>query len=126
MATLKLLAPLALIALFAVGVCADDKKDKPKDEPKPGGLGVMLGHEEGEKGFKITSVNGGSAAEKAGIKADDIVLKLDGKEVGEVGDFVMAIRAHKPGDKITLTIKRGDKEMEIKVTLGEAPKQQDN
>src|ERR1044071_2910541 len=99
MAMLKLLAPLAVVALIAVGARADDK-DKPKDAPKKGGLGVMAAQSEDEKGIKITEVNAGSAAEKAGLKADDVVLKMDGKEVGNLMDFVGAVRGHKPGDKI--------------------------
>ncbi len=120
MAAVKMLTGLAVVVLFAVGVRADDKKkdDKPA---KAGYLGIMIDAEDGK--IRIKDVVAGAPADKGGLKADDVVIKLDGKEVKDVQDFVSSVRAHKPGDKITLTVKRGDKEMEIKITAGEAPEQ---
>ena len=120
MAAVKLLTPLALIALFVVAVRADDKKKEDKPA-KAGYLGIKI--DGGDGAVRITEVVAGAPAEKGGLKADDVVTKLDGKEVKDLQDFVTAVRAHKPGDKITLTVKRGDKEMEIKITAGEAPDQ---
>ena len=122
MAALKVLTPLALIALLVVGVRADDKKKEDKDKPaKAGYLGVKIDPADGK--IRITEVFDDGPAAKGGLKADDVVVKLDGKEFTDFPDFVAAVRAHKPGDKITLTVKRGDKEMEIKITAGEAPDQ---
>ena len=57
----------------------------------------------------------------AGLKADDIILKADGKKVEGLSDFVTAVRDTKPGTTMVLTIQRGDKEMEIKVKVGKKP-----
>jgi len=120
MAAVKVLTPLALVLLIAVGVRADDKKKEDKDKPaKAGYLGIMIDADDGK--IRIKEVVAGAPAEKGGLKADDVVLKLDGKEINDLQAFVEAVRGHKPGDKITLTVKRGDKEMEIKITAGEKP-----
>ncbi len=57
-------------------------------------------------------------SEKAGMKAGDIVEKLDGKKLQDYDALVAAIRASKPGDKMKLTVKRGESTKEIEVTLG--------
>ena len=71
------------------------------------------------------------AADKAGIKAGDIVLTVDGKEfskspVPEMMEmhFARVFDGLKPGDKITLGILRAGKRLEIPVTLGTSPKNQ--
>jgi S1-C subfamily serine protease len=89
-------------------------------EDKPGFLGVQLKADDNGK-IQITGLVEDGPAGKAGLKADDVIVKLDGKDVGEVAEFVKAIKAHKAGDKITLQVLRDGKEMEIKITLGEAP-----
>jgi S1-C subfamily serine protease len=120
MAALKVLTPLALLALFAAGARADDKP-KPQDKPaKSGFLGIRIAVTDDEH-IKIMEVIPGAPADKGGLKAEDIVIKMDGKDVKGLEAFREAVLAHKPGDKITLTVKRGDKEMEIKITAGEAP-----
>jgi S1-C subfamily serine protease len=115
-AVVRFLAPLAVVIAIVPTLRADD-------EPKPTAyLGVKLKPAEDGKGFAVDGVNEDSPANKAGIKPEDVILKLDGKEVGELDDFVQHVRKSKPGDKLTLTIKRDGKEQEIKVTLGTPPK----
>jgi serine protease Do len=93
------------------------------DDEKPMGyMGVMLDQAQDGKGIIITGVNQGSPADKAGLKPDDVILKLDGKEVGDLQDFVKHVKSSKPGDKLTLTVRHEGKEQEIKVTVGEPPK----
>src|ERR1700685_713760 len=101
-AAVRLLAPLAAVILIASGVRADDP-------PKPNGsIGIRVAKDE-TKGINIQEVIAGSPAEKAGLKTGDVVLKLDGKEVGDLTDFIKDVTSHKPDDKITLTIQREGK-----------------
>jgi putative serine protease PepD len=81
-------------------------------------LGVQLMADEGTGKIVVLAVVGDSPADKAGIKKDDVILKLDGQDAGTLANFVDAIRSRKAGDKIKLTIKRAEEEQEIEVTLG--------
>ncbi len=111
----RLMAPVAVVVMLLSAVRADD--------PKPTGyMGVMLAPAESGKGFAVTAVNKDGPADKAGLKADDVILKLNGKDVDDLMEFVKQVKSSKPGDKLTLTIKRDDKEQEIKVTVGDPPK----
>lgn len=90
-------------------------------EEKPGYIGIQIRKHEGDKGATIQAVIGDSPAEKAGLKTDDVIIKIDGNEFASLEDLVKKIRACKPGDKLSITIMRDDKEKEIKVTAGTAP-----
>ena len=61
----------------------------------------------------------GSAAEKAGIKRDDIILELNGEKVNSDNSLSDIILKYNPGDKVTLKILRGDQKKNVGVVLGE-------
>jgi serine protease Do len=86
-----------------------------------GYLGVAVDPEEKEKGAKITQVMPKSAAEKAGIKVNDIVVKVAGKPVESMEAFLSMLQNHKAGEVVKLLVKRGDKEMDVEATLGKRP-----
>jgi serine protease Do len=72
-------------------------------------------------GVGIASVQSGSPADKAGLQANDIIIKFDGQAVqGEEG-FVGFLLKHKPGDTVTFTVLRNKQQQDIKVTLGQYP-----
>src|SRR5262249_37934952 len=48
-------------------------------------------------------------------------LAVSGKEVRDAEDLVRAIGSRKPGDVVTLKVRRGDEELELKATLGKRP-----
>lgn len=69
----------------------------------------------------IEDVRNNGPAEGAGLQPGDEVTAVDGKTI-ESGDALReAIDAKKPGDKITLTIKRNGNERTVQVTLGQRP-----
>jgi len=72
----------------------------------------------GEEGLRITRIVTNSGAEKAGLRAGDIILSLDGTAVSEVRQLVRVIRAHKPGDNVIVRFIRGDEENEVQLVLG--------
>lgn len=59
----------------------------------------------------------GSPADKAGIKAKDIITKINDEVIGERSNMSSIIGQYSPGDTVTLTILRSGKEMTLKVTL---------
>lgn len=79
-------------------------------------LGIMTDDHE-KKGAKVTSVNKESPAEKAGLKEDDIITKIDDAKIEDAEDVTAAIRKHKPGDKIAITFLRGGKEQKVTTEL---------
>lgn len=79
-------------------------------------LGVMT--ESDDKGARITSVTKESAAEKAGLKAGDIITKVDDQKIEGTGDVTKAIRKNKPGTKVTVTFLRDGKEQKVTTELG--------
>jgi Ca2+-binding EF-hand superfamily protein len=101
----------------------DDKKEKPAEEKKPGFVGMKLTFDDDAKTVEVAEVIPDSPAAKAGLKSGDILLKVGDTEAKDAESVVKAVRATKPGDKLTLKIKRDGKEQEIKVTVGEPPKE---
>lgn len=71
-----------------------------------------------EEGIYIAQINKESPAEKAGLKEADIILSIDGKTLNRMNDLREYIYSKKPEETITLKIKRGKIEKEIKITLG--------
>ena len=73
------------------------------------------------KGALIDEVTKDSPAEKAGILAQDIIQKVNGKQIDTYIDVTRAISNTAPGTKVVLTIWRKGGPKEISVTVGEAP-----
>jgi M6 family metalloprotease-like protein len=74
---------------------------------------------EGEGGV-ITRVAADSPGAKAGLKNGEMVTKIDGKPITDANTVGTAVSEKRPGDVVTLTVKRDDKLEEVKVTLGAA------
>jgi putative serine protease PepD len=53
------------------------------------------------------AVNKGGPADRAGIRAGDVVTQVDGRPVHSGQEFIVRIRAHRPGDKLELTLRHG-------------------
>ena len=80
-------------------------------------LGTIPDYSGGEEGVALTGVVPGSAAEKAGVKPGDVLIQLGESKIAVIEDFENALRKHKPGDKVKLVVKRGDKTVEMEATL---------
>jgi len=74
---------------------------------------AQLGLDEDE-GILVRSVIEDSPAEKAGLKAYDIITRIDGEEVSDISDLRKKLREIKEGDTITLTVLRKGKSITIK------------
>jgi putative serine protease PepD len=64
------------------------------------GSGAMIAKNAG-------SISKGSPAEKAGLKAGDIITEFDGRSITSSDELIVAIRSKNVGDKVTITYKRG-------------------
>ena len=88
--------------------------------PAPGAvyLGVRLTPaEDGTATAKVGEVAKDSPAEAAGILAGDVITKIDETSITNGTEIREAVNAHKDGDEITITVKRGEETKEVKATL---------
>ena len=70
---------------------------------------------------RIAEVRPSTPAASAGLKGGDVVTAVDGTTISSGDDLTRAIDAHKPGDKITVTYKRGGSEHTATLTLATRP-----
>ncbi|CAL9562036.1 hypothetical protein SUDANB108_04683 [Streptomyces sp. enrichment culture] len=63
-------------------------------------------------------VSAGGPAARAGIKAGDVITEVDGRPVHSGEELIVKIRAHRPGDRLELTVARGGKERTVSLVLG--------
>jgi C-terminal processing protease CtpA/Prc len=109
---------------LAAALVAFGSSTRAEDLPE-GSIGVQIKISEDKATIVVVEPLKGSPAEKAGIKADDVIVKVDDLKVKEkdlepsdMQAVVKEITKHKPGEKVKVTVKRGDKEMVIEVTVG--------
>ena len=69
------------------------------------------------EGILVAGVTEGGSAASAGIKEDDVITKIDGKQLKSFSDLQEVLAQHRPGDKVKLTIIRDKKEKVVDVVL---------
>jgi hypothetical protein len=87
-----------------------------------GGYGAYFGSipdfgEAQHGGVKFADVREGSPAAKAGFKGGDVLIEFDAQKIDNLYDFSYALRAHKPGDKVVVTVLRNGERLTREVTL---------
>lgn len=70
-------------------------------------------------GVYLYSVNVGSSAEKAGLKAGDRIVKVDGTTISSSADVKKIVQSHKVGDVLSFEVVRNGSHQTISVTVGE-------
>ena len=63
----------------------------------------------------------GSPAEKAGLRANDIITAVDGQRIDAQHDLTNVLLAYRPGESITLSVLRGGQTLKLTLTLGTRP-----
>ena len=115
---------MRLLVSFAVLGLLSAAGARAEDPPKPkGSIGVLVSAESGSV-VVVEAVKGGPA-DKAGIKAGDVIVKVNDHAVKESGatqedvlDMVKEVVKHEPGSKVKITVKRDGKEQAVEVTMG--------
>jgi len=72
-------------------------------------------------GVYVKSVEDFSAAEKAGIKAGDVIIEAEGKKITKMDELNEIKNSHKIGDEFKIKVNRNGEEKELTITLGEQP-----
>ncbi len=80
-------------------------------------LGEFFGVKNGE-GVLVRSVEKNSPAEAAGIRAGDVIVKVEGERIADTGDWRRAMRRHKSG-KVSLGVVREKREQSLSITIPE-------
>lgn len=70
-----------------------------------------------KNGIYVDSVTKHSAAAIAGVKAGDVIIKVDNKAVSDVASLHSILYNHKVGDNVNLTVNRNGKEINLRVKL---------
>jgi len=71
----------------------------------------------GLSGVAIDSVESGSPADKAGLKKNDVITKVNGKEISGTDELVSLIATFEEGEEVTLTIYRQGQTTDVTVTI---------
>jgi len=111
--------PVAIGVVSVASRNVPTKGNLPAPLPNSGYLGVSL--DLNASTAKISQVMPGTAAEKAGIKVNDVVLAVNGKHVEDGEALITMLGAQKAGATVKLKIKRGEEDVEMKVELGKRP-----
>jgi hypothetical protein len=99
------------------------KVERPAGEGRRANLRAYLGtipdYSQGEvEGVKLSGASKGGPADKAGIKAGDIVVSLADKEVKNIYDYTYILEAIKPGEKVEISVVRDGRRVVLEITPG--------
>lgn len=75
-------------------------------------------------GAYVDEVTPGYAAEKGGMRAEDIIVDLGGYQITSVSELTRMLRKFEPGETVSVTVYRGGVYLQLQVTLDEKPRQQ--
>ncbi len=91
-------------------------QELPADAPRP-----ARGH---AGGVGVIDVDRTGPASRAGLRAGDIVLAVDGTPVDTASDLIKAVSSVAPGGSVRLTLRRSGRELDLSVAVGRRPNEQ--
>lgn len=80
-------------------------------------LGIKAQDTEDGKGVKVLAVDEGSAADKAGIKEEDLITSFEGKDVNSADELAKASRGAKDKSSLKIQLKRNGKSQTVEVKV---------
>lgn len=102
---------------------ASSAPSAPVGEGRPGerraGLGTVPDFAFAGPGVRVASVVAGSPAERAGLRAGDVLRAIDGAPVADLRGYSALLRSLAPGRAVRITILRDGKEQVVEATLAE-------
>jgi len=84
-------------------------------------VATVLGPDGTAGGVGVVAVTSGGGAERAGLRAGDVITAVGGAQIPDTTALTQALAAAKPGDKVTVTVTRDGQDHNVQVTLGELP-----
>jgi S1-C subfamily serine protease len=70
-------------------------------------------------GARVQSLTPGSAAAQAGLQPGDVITELDGRQIHDGTELVVAVRSHSPGDRVVVTFTRNGQTQKATLVLGD-------
>ena len=93
-----------------------------KENQSLGGIKIYLGtvpdYSSNVEGLQLSGVKAGGPAEKAGLMANDIIIKFGKLDIKNIYDYTAALGEYKPGDEVEVVVKRGNEIVNLKVICG--------
>ena len=86
-------------------------------------LGVSSAPSQNDDGAVVAAITDKGPAAGSGLRTGDRITAVAGKAIKEPGDLSSAVLAHKPGEKVSLTVVRNGDQRTIEVQLGTRPDQ---
>ncbi len=77
------------------------------------------------RGALVSEVMPGSPADKAGLQSGDVILELEGTAIEGLGSFRGSITLMKPGQKVTMKIRRNNQDISLTATIAESPENEE-
>jgi putative serine protease PepD len=74
--------------------------------------------QDAQSGVELTVVDAQGPAAKAGLRARDVITKIDGKPVETMEELIVSVRTRRPGEVVVLDYARGSTPGQARVTLG--------
>jgi S1-C subfamily serine protease len=71
----------------------------------------------GAGGVKVGGVRPDSPAEKAGVRAGDVIVRFAGVSVRTLDDFTFVLRGRRPGDRVEVVVVRDGREHALEAVL---------
>ena len=118
-----------LMALVTRGLLTSEETpeftevERPENQGQRAGLRAYLGtipdYAQGDVvGVKLSGATKGAPADKAGIKAGDVIKSVAGKEVKNIYDYTFVLEALKIGEEVGIEVERAGKILKLKITPG--------
>jgi len=80
---------------------------------------IAAGLENGITGVLLLEIVSGSPAAQAGLRPNDVITKIDDRQIDAQNPLLSVMRTYRPGDRVSLTIVRGGQTSVVTLTLGQ-------
>lgn len=94
------------------------KAETAPQQPRAGArvyMGTIPDYASEVKGVLISGTNGGSPAEKAGLKANDVIVELAGLKIENIQDYAAALRVLRIDESVKIVVQRGDEKLTLEI-----------
>ncbi|MCA9298052.1 MAG: alpha/beta fold hydrolase [Phycisphaerales bacterium] len=119
----SIVRPAALLAVCILVRPSIAQETRDPDLPRRAFLGAALEPTPDDSGARVLSVFPGSSADAIGLEAGDVVTQLGDQPVSSPATLIDLLSAHRAGERIAVSVTRGDEQLDKTATLVEFPRE---